>query len=264
MDFPQCKEHEKNGIATGVMDLRFRVRSYEVDLNGVLSPLTVGNYLQEAAGRHAHALGFGIDDLAREGYLWVLTHLDLQLLHMPPAGSEVVVTTWPTQVVRLHAGRQFQIRTASGEFVGRAATAWMILDARRRRPVRAAEILARIPPQPEDPALPISTERLPVLKKADHEKTLHVRQRDLDVNGHVNNVVYLEWILESIPSNLNANHGLSRLVVNYLAEGLSGDTMFCRCGHLPDGDLSYSHSIIKAADGHELARARSQWRAKDC
>ena len=35
----------------------------------------------------------------------------------------------------------------------------------------------------------------------DHRKEIIVRRSDLDMNNHVNNVRYLEWMLETIPQN---------------------------------------------------------------
>ncbi|MGB5987260.1 MAG: acyl-ACP thioesterase domain-containing protein [Desulfobacterales bacterium] len=236
-----------------------QVRSYEADLEGRLSPLSVAGYFQEAAVRHAQQLGFGTEALAREGYFWVLTHLDLQLFGLPSAGAQVAVRTWPTPVVRLYAGRQFNLCTLDGDCLARASSAWLILDARRRRPVRAAKFLERIPPVAEDPAYPIPLAGLPALAHADHQKEFAVRRRDLDFNHHVNNIAYLEWLLESIPPELYGTHRISRLQINYLAESLAGDTIACRCSAPSGPNPMIGHDLCRSADGSELARARSHW-----
>jgi len=260
---PTQPEDEAHGGVHGILKLHFRVRSYEVGQDGRLSPVSLGHYLQEAASRHAHDLGFGIAELARQGYYWVLTHLALNVIQRPLAASRVVVATWPTPVVRLSAGRQFSVGTDGGRPVAQAASAWMILDKRRRRPVRASQILARIPQRPENPDCPVFSGKLPALESAAHEKALKVRQRDLDVNRHVNNVAYLEWLLESVPANLYHTHELSGLKINYLAESLAGDTILCRCTRQSTAPLEFLHSLARGADGQELVRAQTRWRPRD-
>jgi medium-chain acyl-[acyl-carrier-protein] hydrolase len=41
--------------------------------------------------------------------------------------------------------------------------------------------------------------KLPKIDAADVESRFFVRYHDLDINQHVNNVRYIEWLLESIP-----------------------------------------------------------------
>ena len=39
------------------MQLKFQARAYEIGPAGTISPFALGNWLQEAAGQHAAALG---------------------------------------------------------------------------------------------------------------------------------------------------------------------------------------------------------------
>ena len=40
-----------------VLEKQFRIRSYEVDFRGRVSPVAILNYLQDAAAEHAHRQG---------------------------------------------------------------------------------------------------------------------------------------------------------------------------------------------------------------
>ena len=43
----------------------------------------LGNHLLNAAGRHSHSRGWGIDQLNEAHYTWVLSRLSIELAEMP-------------------------------------------------------------------------------------------------------------------------------------------------------------------------------------
>ena len=45
----------------------FAVHSFDADAFGLLAPAALAGYLQEAAGRSADGLGFGLAELGRRG-----------------------------------------------------------------------------------------------------------------------------------------------------------------------------------------------------
>ena len=49
-----------------------------------------------------------------------------------------------------------------------------------------------------------------------------VRYTDLDVNGHMNNTQYLNWVDDLLPSDYHRNHTPKELTVCYLNEALEG------------------------------------------
>jgi hypothetical protein len=49
----------------------YQIRSYEVDCHRRLSVLSIFNFMQEAASRHAEALGVSIQQLLSENYTWL-------------------------------------------------------------------------------------------------------------------------------------------------------------------------------------------------
>ena len=39
------------------------------------------------------------------------------------------------------------------------------------------------------------------------------RRSDMDMNGHINNVTYLAWALETVPSDVYLNYSLQQVCV---------------------------------------------------
>ena len=236
----------------------FRVRSYETDPGGDASIQTLCNYLQEAAGNHAGKLGVAVDQLTRRNLTWVLARLRLEVDRYPSWREEVVVETWPSGQDGLYATREFLIYDASSQTIGRGSSAWLMIDFERRRPIRIPQFITEIPLPDRPRPIRNMPSRLPDVCDGAEEKHLDVRYSDLDVNGHVNNVHYVEWSVEALSADLLASHAVSTLDVHFQAEATFGDAVTVLVDE-PE-PLTYLH-LVRAAD-RELARARTMWRQK--
>lgn len=75
------------------MDVEFSVRYGEIGENGVATLSSLGNWLQESAGRNADVLGFGENDLLQYHLTWVLTRLVLRIDRLPRAEEKLRVHT---------------------------------------------------------------------------------------------------------------------------------------------------------------------------
>lgn len=241
----------------------FRIRAYEVSPQGHVTAQTLCNYLQEAAGLHAQHLGFAMAELSDLNLTWVLVRLHAQFDAFPGWGEEVHVTTWPSGQDGLYARREYEMVTASGTRVGRGTSAWLLIDIARRRPVRIPDFIRRIQlparPRPIDDDFP----KLPAPETAEHTRTFDVRQSDLDLNAHVNNVHYVEWALESIPPAAVAGRRLHAVEVHFRAETSHGDRVRSTSGPAHDApathELEFHHRLVRTADDREVALARTRW-----
>ena len=244
----------------GVFAQSFQVRLFETDAPGALSPGRLCDYLQEAAGNHAAALGVSVADLMQRGLTWVLSRLRLRVERLPGAGETVSVRTWPTGAEKLFALRDFQLLDGDGCCIASAVSAWLIIDTAGRRPVRIQTVFdppdaSRVPR-----ALDTGIERLPGPDGAAREAAVVVRLADLDANAHANNARISEWIVESVGRDHVLGSSLAALDVDFLAEALHGDSLASRAAPLAGG--AFRHSLVRPADGREIARAATQWRAR--
>ena len=242
---------------------RFHVRSYNVTDHGVLSPLAMMNYLQESAYQHARRLNLSFHDLREKGMLWVLSSIHLALGTLPSWDEVITVRTWPSGMKRLFALRDFEISDGSGDVFGRAVSAWLAIDGETRRPMRMDRTLghnfADIPK-----VLDTTLDKLPEVEDTDGERLFAVRYRDIDVNGHVNNVSLVEWVIEALPPETLESATLAELEVNFLAEAGRRDAVISRWRSIDVNDgQSYIHSVIRSNDNVELVRARTIWRKRD-
>ena len=247
-------------METNVWHQHFTIRSYEVDCHSRLSIVSVFNFMQEAASQHAAALGVSIQQLLSENYTWLLSRLKIKLNTYPAWNDRLTVDTWPSGVQRLFALRDFELKDQNNHTVGAALSAWLVLDTVKKRPVRVSSFVDRLKPVEGDHILPDRLEKLPAIETHTHERIFQVRYTDLDINQHVNNASYVEWMLEGMPAEVQNAMGLVELEINFLAESFLQDRIIARCSCQDPNNGEFLHSLIREEEGQELVRARTVWR----
>ena len=235
---------------------RYPVRSYEIDSGGQLTIPALCNYLQESAGLHARELDVSVDQLRREGMTWFLWRLHLKIDMLPAWGETVSVETWPAELGKPFAIRDFRIRHGDRE-IGVATSAWLLMDIVKKRPIRHLPPRIRdFHPDPPRRALQDPFHRLPACEHLDSSCDFTVRRGDLDLNGHLNHVATIAAMLEAEPTEMFDRHKLEALEVEFRGEGRYSDALEARCER-SESDLR--HVLVRKTDGKELARARSHW-----
>lgn len=229
------------------------IRSYDVDPRMIARLPVLCRFMQEAAYFHAEHLGVGYSHLSPKNMAWVLARMRIEIERLPKWGETVTLRTWPSGRDRLFYYRDFEITDEEGKILLLASTAWFVIDSSKRE---------RIQPDwwqtQEYPFSPkVFTSKLGRLKSCgcEHGELIPVNYGDLDQNGHVNNVRYIEWMLNSLPLEFHNSHDIRSLEINYLAEAIYGHTVsICTTETSP---CHLDHGIM--AGGIELFRARTVW-----
>lgn len=261
MDRPQTQTLiDADGHKSNIWEEIYHIRTYEVDCHNRLLISSMFNFMQDAASKHADALGVSVQNLLSENHTWLLSRLKIKISTHPGINDRIKVCTWPSGAQRLFALRDFELRNGNGQSIAAAVSAWLVVDVHRRRPVRIMPFVKRLKPLEGRHIIAEPLEKLPGFDPDDtHEKNFVARYGDLDVNQHVNNVSFVEWAVEGVPSSLLKTSVLVQLEINFLAEAFYEDCILALCR--PDGldKTVYYHSLVRQQDGRELARARSVW-----
>lgn len=204
----------------------FIAEPFHVDFTGRLTMSVLGNHLLNCAGFHAADRGFGIASLNENHYTWVLSRLAIELEEMPCQYEPFSIQTWVENVYRLFTDRNFAILDKKGKPLGYARSVWAMISMETRKP---ADLLTlhggSIVDYVCDKDCPIEKPgRIKV--GADASVTSYqTKYSDIDINGHVNSIKYIEHILDLFPIETFREKRIRRFEMAYVAESYYGDTL---------------------------------------
>jgi len=207
--------------------MEFDVRGFDCGYGGPLQPIALANFLQEAAGEHAAALGVGIPELLGRRMTWMLSRVDIRVDECPREGERISVTTWPAGAERLFALRDFRMRGSDGRDLARAVYAYLVVDADARKPLRPQTLFGDRDLRGRDPH-PVEGHRFDVPEPAEPPAVSFAQRawgRHIDLNGHVNNAHILNWLADASPAELREGMELSSIRAEFKAEVISGDEL---------------------------------------
>ena len=168
---------------------------FDVDHEFKLRIESAARFFQDMATFHSTRIGAGPSVLMKRGVIWFLNRLEIEFFRYPVLGEEITVTTWSRGFKRFKGLREYQIRSSKGE-IARGSSVWIFFDVNRQRISKIPEDISRLytaePERNFDQEIDAwqSCGRIPLEKQMD----ISLRYSDFDVNGHVNNTVYLGFL----------------------------------------------------------------------
>ncbi len=215
----------------------FVAEPFHVDFTGRLTLGVLGNHLLNCAGFHAADRGFGIAEVNEENYTWVLSRLVIEMKDMPRQYEKFSVGTWVENVYRLFTDRNYVITGKDGNILGYARSVWAMISMNTRKPAdllalhggRITDYICR------EEECPIGKPSRIKVGVSEPSATLTARYSDIDINGHVNSIRYIEHILDLFPIDMYKEGSIRRFEMAYMAESYYGDTLSFYKEDLGDG-----------------------------
>lgn len=235
------------------------VKSYEVDYNKKTKLNSLFNYMQEAAFSHASKLGAGYEDLTDQGFIWVLSRVKIKVIRYPKWGEKIALETWPKGTNKLFALRDFIFRDENNEDIVVATTAWLVLDSKSMRPQKVQALLTALPDNDGRYAMNDELVKLENWNTFEFETRRTAAYSDIDVNQHVNNAKYVEWILDCFSEEFSSNKNLKTLQLNYISQTKLGDKIILKRGNCKENsNISYVEGINEAS-GTRTFQSLIEW-----
>ena len=239
----------------------FTIRTYEIDNRKRATVPALVRLMQEAAMQNVIQMKMSVWDLEPHRISWVLMRKHLWIDRLPRQGEKIRIQTSPTGFERLFTFRDYLVFDEQGNRLAGSSSTWLLIDTETRRITRIPDfILARLTamPPPEE-WLPRPADRLPSAESIRQRRSFTVNWHDLDFNQHLNNTLYIQWLLEAADDAILQNHQLRELEVHYRAEALWHDHLTAEAGQASTNVLL--HRLVREEDGKELAIGRTRWKA---
>ncbi len=236
----------------------FKIRAYDVDNQKRVTVPALMKCMHEAAMTNAIHLNLSVWDLEPHHISWVLMRKKLTIHRAPILGEQIKVQTYPAGFEKFFTYRDYIVRDEQGVIIAQAATTWLLMDTKTRKMARIPDfILSLEMPDPTTclPRLPMKVGKF----GATHlQQDFRVGWYDLDFNMHLNNLYYLQWILETLPDDILQNRQLKDINILYKLECKWKEEVVAETEKISDS--FFRHRLIRRSDNKEVVLAETNWR----
>ena len=201
----------------------FEINDMVVDRYGYLKPSMLLLYAQTVATQHGELMEVGRNVLLPRRMFWAIIRHRVQITRLPCHGETIRIETWPMPATRSSFPRSVIAYDESGNECFRAISLWVLMDLDKRSMILPGKSGVTVDGVTvgNEIAVPAS---LPPAAGENVEKR-QVRFTDLDVNGHMNNTQYLNWVDDLLPGVFHRDHPAKEFTICYLNEALEGQTL---------------------------------------
>lgn len=203
---------------------KFTIPCYDTDASWRLKPSSFMDLAQEAAGQHAVYLGFGYDDLIATNTAWILSRVHVEFVDAPKWRENITLRTWHKGLNRLFFLRDFILTDDEGRERVKATTSWLVLNLETRRLVRDPKLMEE-GTVCLDNVIEIPADKVVMPKDAEPQYVMdhHVAYSDVDMNGHTNNAMYMQWAMDAVDYDIASTRPVKWFTINFNHETKPGD-----------------------------------------
>ena len=246
-------------------DKKFELRYFEMDKSGKASVTAMLTLLQETAADHCHYAGQCLLSLLSKNLGWVLLSGFMKMDRYPEYKENIIIRTWLSKYKSIRGIRENIIYDENYNIIGRAKGLWLFFDIEKRRPIKILKDFKEKWLSCEETCIEHDiSANIDIINSAKYMRKFTVNLYDTDTNKHVNNIRYLQWMIESIPEKITDNYELHSIDGRFIAEAQYGDVIMS-VTNKGDGENSFIHAIHVEGKDKTCAVAKTVWRQiKNC
>lgn len=201
----------------------YYLRASDFDKYNRIKPSAVLELFQDAAGQHALEIGVGFDALIERSYLWAITRIKFKIILNPRSYQKVIIKTWPLAPNRLSYRREYCIESESGEKLIVGSSKWVIMHSEKRRLIADPNVYPFTDGFHTELMFEDKLSKVHDFEVTDLPRVVNAGFSELDVNNHVNNTKYANFIMDAIsPSESDE---LETFQIDYRKEVLEGTNL---------------------------------------
>lgn len=175
----------------------FHIDFAHVDMSGKASVASLNNFLHETAWQHASKTNIGYYDMLKQDTAFVINKMLIKISRLPKWNEMISVETWLHPPEKLHVLREFTVRDNNRNLIAAASVSYIAINTRTRR-------LSKMPLTVSKCCMGedfLEEEPFKVFIEKSHitEGFHKVKPSDIDMNKHVNNGRYVQWIFDNMP-----------------------------------------------------------------
>lgn len=250
---------------SSVFTQQFDIQSHHIGPDFEVSLQYLLGCMQTTADLHVDSHHLGWKDLHAKGCFWAIYRMGLRINRLPRKYDHIIVKTWANPPQGIFQPRSFEVVDPQGDVYLQAQSLWIILEDKTFHPINIDTVMDTdvISALGGNQPFPIPL-KVPLSKgdMAFPTVTRDVLYSDIDTNIHVNNTVYVRWVLDSLPADFLQHHKLREMILNYVQQARLGDRYNVVHTSMSDGRIATTISR-NGGDNADFCKIVTRWEEKN-
>lgn len=248
----------KNKVAEQIYSQEIEFPFYFANLTGDMRLSSLIDAMLLISEKQLHESDSDSSEMVQRGLGWVVVQYHMDIKKMPTLGQKLKVSTRATSYNKYFFYRDFWIDDSDGNRMVELSSAFVIIDVKARKMVSAAEQLTDMFGAEEITKIKRFA-RLRAPEDYDIKTNQHIGYYNIDVNRHVNNSYYFDWMVDSLGIDFVEKHRAKSMDIKYDKELNihSEPEIFAK---VDEDNLTTTHWI--KSNGELNAIARIMWEEK--
>lgn len=231
----------------------FKIGFRDIDENYKLTNKALLGFFEDTAGIHSSKVGYGLLDIPKTHLTWFLISIKVKVFNRPLYGEKITASTWAEGRNKLYAFRNYEAKNEANDIVAIASSKWIPIDATNLSIMKLTDEIYN--KYGEENKLNFEDEKTYKIKEPSNytlSKEYTVTKAMIDMQNHVHNTYYLNFVYEIIPEEIQKKE-INELEILYKNQIFYNETVKILYGiednnHyvvIKSHDESKLHAIIK-------------------
>ncbi len=212
--------------------------------------------LEDIGAYHSDLAGYGAKDIEKTNVVWILAGWKLDVIKRPKYGQKIHIKTWGRDMSKAVTYRDFELYSNNNELCAIATSKWVLVSTKTGKITKITEEIAH-KYMPEDKSVydKKEIEKIDLPEESEYTKKIKyaVNRRDIDINGHMHNLYYLDLAYEALPEEVYNQRPYDSVQIQYKKEIKYGENVICKYAYYNDyhvvaiytEDEKNLHAIVK-------------------
>ena len=225
----------------------FKTQLKDIGKNNYVKNKSILEIFENIGTYHSDLVGYGPNDIENVRVSWVLLDWKLQVIKRPKYGQILNVNTWGRTMKKFYTYRDFEMFDEQNNLCAIGTSKWALVNIDTGRLEKIGdEVFEKY--QIETKCV-FDDKELDKLKEPDNfssEIEYKVSRRDIDINGHMHNLYYLDLAYEALPQYVFEQRPFNNVRIQYKKEVKLGNILKCKYSYV---DEQHVVSIYNEDDG---------------
>ena len=216
-----------------IFEENFKIQLKDIGKENYIKNIGILEILENIGTHQSDITGYGPNNIEEKGVTWVLLDWKIQVLKRPKYGQVLKVKTWARtidgKVKKTYTYRDFEIYDEQNNLCVIGTSKWVLINIKTGRITKIEEeIIKKYNPENKNVFNIEELDKIKTPETFSNEIIYKVSRRDIDLNGHMHNLYYLDLAYEVLPEKIYEKRPFDNFRIQYKKEIKLGDMIRCK------------------------------------